>query len=485
MPFATRSDPSIVLVDASGNLTQRLRSELVTVGFEVRTFTTASACLQTVEEGTAIGIVSEYDLPDFDGVNLLRSVRLSNPSLPFVLVPTEGTESIASEAIAAGVSGYVPQDDDTETIVSRIHDVLDEEASIPTEETHQRYQRLVRMAPAPINIFDETGRSIWGNRAVLDLLGLESLDELVGTSIFEFIHPDDYELANREFEEVIHDKDSVGPTSMKLLRPDGQVRHIQVATASGSYLGGDIGQAIIVDITRQEELYRQLKVLSTWLRHNIRNEMNVVHGLAGEIRDGDVENSVERARMIQNHVEHLVSQADREREMVELLVKHKTPVILDIDEILDAAIASIRSAYPAANIELVRSDSASVKAIPQLRSALDELIENAVLHNDSTIPNLWIEVDQPDRSTCTIRIRDDGPGIPENEQEILRMEQPIDQLNHGLGLGLMYAHTVVTQSHGSLRFSDNEPRGSVLTVRLPTASTGSPDTDRDDHHDRE
>ncbi|WP_080505201.1 ATP-binding protein [Halorubrum aethiopicum] len=468
MGVATNPSELVVLVEQSGNLSRRLKTALVTDGYEVTTVDTASECIRLAEQRSVAGVVSEYALPDFDGVNLLRSIRISNPTLPFILVPTEGSESIAGEAIAAGVSGYVPQADDTKTVLSRIRADIDNRNSSLDEESHHRYQRLVQMAPAPINIFDEAGTTIWGNDAVVELLGLESRYELVGRSIFEFIHPDDRPVARQELETVIDEKDSVGPTAMKLLRPDDQVRHIQVATAIGSYLGGDIGQAIILDVTEREEFARQLAVLSTWLRHNIRNEMNIVHGIAGELREENVPRVGESATAIQAHVEHLVDQADRGQEMVELLVGKPPLVSLSVTSAIDDQIQTKQTEYPHAEIDGVQEATVEIEATPQFPKAIGELIENAIEHNDTETPHVQVELERPDQTTIGIRVRDDGPGIPAVEKELLRLEQPIDQLNHGSGLGLLFVHSVVTQSDGSLRFGENKPRGSVVTVTVPT-----------------
>ncbi|MFB6133055.1 MAG: PAS domain S-box protein [Halanaeroarchaeum sp.] len=56
-------------------------------------------------------VVSEHALPEMDGVAFLRTVRERHPGLPFVLAPENGSESVASEAIEAGVTAYVPRDE--------------------------------------------------------------------------------------------------------------------------------------------------------------------------------------------------------------------------------------------------------------------------------------------------------------------------------------------------------------------------------------
>jgi PAS domain S-box-containing protein len=53
-------------------------------------------------------VVSRHRLPEESGLALLRTVRDRHPDLPFVLYTDDGDENVASEAIAAGVTEYVP-----------------------------------------------------------------------------------------------------------------------------------------------------------------------------------------------------------------------------------------------------------------------------------------------------------------------------------------------------------------------------------------
>ncbi|MBV0902660.1 PAS domain S-box protein [Haloarcula salina] len=126
-------------------------------------------------------------------------------------------------------------------------------------ESENRYRQLIETSPAPINLFDASGDIIWGNDAVLDLLGLPSRDQLIGRSIFEFIDTDDHETAKRELAEVVENKIATGPTEMQLRPPDGETRTIRVSTAPGTYRGTDIGQAVIIDVTQLKSVQAALE----------------------------------------------------------------------------------------------------------------------------------------------------------------------------------------------------------------------------------
>ena len=74
-----------------------------------------------------------------------------------------------------------------------------------------------------------------------------------------------------------------------------------------------------------------------------------------------------------------------------------------------------------------------------------------------------------------VRVADDGPGIPEQELDILRKGHET-QLQHGSSLGLWLAYWLVSAMGGDLRFDDNEPRGAVVTIEFQEPQDAKPAT---------
>jgi len=52
-------------------------------------------------------IISDFDMPDRNGIEFLEEIRTIQPDLPFILFTGKGSEEIASEAISAGVTDYL------------------------------------------------------------------------------------------------------------------------------------------------------------------------------------------------------------------------------------------------------------------------------------------------------------------------------------------------------------------------------------------
>jgi len=76
---------------------------------------------------------------------------------------------------------------------------------------------------------------------------------------------------------------------------------------------------------------------------------------------------------------------------------------------------------------------------------------------------------EPGPETVTVRVADDGPKIPEEESGVLTGGESLGPLYHGSGLGLWLINWIVKRSDGTLEFSENQPRGNVVTIELTRA----------------
>lgn len=71
-----------------------------------------------------------------------------------------------------------------------------------------------------------------------------------------------------------------------------------------------------------------------------------------------------------------------------------------------------------------------------------------------------------DEKWLTIRVNDEGSGLPENLRE--RIFEPFTSTkDSGSGLGLSICRRIVEEHGGTISAADRQPRGAVFTVRLP------------------
>ncbi|WP_128478207.1 bacterio-opsin activator domain-containing protein [Halorussus pelagicus] len=121
--------------------------------------TAAAARDSLAADGTFDCVVSEYDLPGGDGLELLEAVRDDYPNLPFVLYTGSGSEAVASDAFATGATDYLPKDADGDTLRERIDRAV-AAASVETESgvSGDRLRELTNAFPDVAFVLDENGR---------------------------------------------------------------------------------------------------------------------------------------------------------------------------------------------------------------------------------------------------------------------------------------------------------------------------------------
>ncbi len=153
---------------------------------------------------------------------------------------------------------------------------------------------------------------------------------------------------------------------------------------------------------------------------------------------------------------------------------HLNPVPGDINALAGETVANFRAAHP--NVEFALALDPAIPLIPidreAMKRALVNLLDNAVAAVTSVSHNgagPLIEVRshrRPDNSIVTLEVADNGPGIdPRLRTRIF--EPYYSSKKGGTGLGLAIVSAVVTDHHGFVRVTDNQPRGSRFVLEFP------------------
>jgi signal transduction histidine kinase len=225
----------------------------------------------------------------------------------------------------------------------------------------------------------------------------------------------------------------------------------------------------ITELAVVQDQERRLSVLNRLLRHNVRNEMSVIGGYGETLAARLDGTEAEMADTIQGHAQELAATTAEIRYFHGRAAAERPRVTVDVNAVVAAAARDARSAHPSATVTVDADgdERAVVTGRDHLRAAVDNLLENAVVHNDRDDPTVRVTVDV-DGSDVRVAVADDGPGIPAIEREVLSADVE-DDLDHGSGLGLWIVQWFVSRSGGDLAFRENDPRGSVVTMHLPAA----------------
>ncbi|MFC3476770.1 response regulator [Halobacterium litoreum] len=127
-PVGTADETRVLAVDDDPRLVELTETYLETLDedFEVVTEQTAADALDRLDRERVDCVVSDHDMPEGDGIELLEAVRERDADLPFVLFTSRGSEEVASDAISAGVTDYLQKGgaEQYELLANRIANVV-------------------------------------------------------------------------------------------------------------------------------------------------------------------------------------------------------------------------------------------------------------------------------------------------------------------------------------------------------------------------
>jgi signal transduction histidine kinase/CheY-like chemotaxis protein len=127
--------------------------------------------LSRLEHGTGVdAVLCDYRMPELTGIDLLEAVRRHHPDIPFVMVTGEGSESVASEAISAGVTDYFTKAEVTDgfdLFAERVRGlVLERQAGVES----QRFGTLLEILTVPVAVLGGDGTTVAANALFEELL---------------------------------------------------------------------------------------------------------------------------------------------------------------------------------------------------------------------------------------------------------------------------------------------------------------------------
>ncbi|GAA0645231.1 bacterio-opsin activator domain-containing protein [Salarchaeum japonicum] len=207
-------------------------------GVDVVAETSASAALDRLGEGFSC-VVSDYEMPAMDGLELLKAVRAERPELPFVLLTGAGSEDVASEAISLGATEYVQKRPGRGQFDILVNTVVNAAEAYETERELAASRAFVEDAVEAVRdvffVADVSGEVTHWNSRAEDVMGGRDPSEVEPESV---VASDDREAVAAAFEAAVAEGSArvdaaVGEdavpfefTFSRITDDDGRVTHV-------------------------------------------------------------------------------------------------------------------------------------------------------------------------------------------------------------------------------------------------------------------
>lgn len=125
-------------------------------------------------------------------------------------------------------------------------------------ESEEKYRSLIEMNPDGIAIESED-KIVFVNPSALKIHGDASAQEVLGKSIWDFIHPDSKDLVKARLQQMADTGLSVPPAEQKWIKINGEIIEVEVEATPIKYGGKYAVQFVFRDITQQKKAEAEMR----------------------------------------------------------------------------------------------------------------------------------------------------------------------------------------------------------------------------------
>ncbi|WP_049986990.1 sensor histidine kinase [Halobellus rufus] len=227
-----------------------------------------------------------------------------------------------------------------------------------------------------------------------------------------------------------------------------------------------------VDLTRRERREQQANVLNRVMRHNVRNDLNLLRGHAKVLKSHGDDEVVDSAEVLDRLADRWLGLAETVRN-IERLFDGVPTETAKLEDVVASARRTVERESACGRVETDPDVDPTWHVSERLHVALVELCENGIKHADAPDegdgPVVRVEI-EPSHvpGWILIHVVDEGPGIPKQELTALHAAEETPLL-HGSGLGFWLVRFVVRRLGGDVAAENRDGGGGVVTLHVPLA----------------
>jgi PAS domain S-box-containing protein len=341
--------------------------------------------------------------------------------------------------------------------------------------SEESYKQLIDSLPRAV-IIHQDNKVIYVNKEAVTTIGAKRKEDIIGTSINNYLYPEYTERLNERMKQVKKETHPLNTIEYKFKRLDGSVFVFEGSSMLITFEGKEAVLSIGKDVTERKEQTEQLLQKSEKLA--LLGQMAA--GIAHEIRNPltSIKGFIQLFKTEQHRKEYydiVLSELDRINDIVgEFLVLAKPTAAVfaekDIKELIKDVVTLINTQSILNNVQIFVEFECELPRISceenQLKQVFLNLLKNAIEAMPSG-GNIDVKVKVKEEGKISIQIIDQGIGIP--KERIPTLGEPFYTTKEkGTGLGLMTCFKIIESHNGELTIESEINEGTTIEIILPT-----------------
>ncbi len=360
------------------------------------------------------------------------------------------------------------------------------------KQAEYNFKHSIDESPLGIRIVNQEGKTIYVNKALLNIYEFSSPDEFLNTSTIETYTEQSYQ-KHQERKKIRQQSGDVYDYEISIRRKNGEIRHVKVWRKEVIWNREKHFQVINQDITELKQLNNDLiqakekaeesdKLKTAFIQnisHEIRTPLNGILGFAELIAESDLS---EEERLV--YLEHINQSSNRLMNTVSdymdmaRIVSNSIEVnkkVFALEPFFVSVTKKTKQACSDKKLKFeiklpINTSSLTVNSDPAfIQIILNKLLDNAVkfTKEGSITCGYCIK-----NGSIDFFVQDTGSGIDNNKLDLIfemfRQADPSLTRGHeGSGLGLTIAMSFVTLLGGEIKVTSEKGKGSVFSFTIP------------------
>ena len=435
--------------------------------YAVDTYVSAFQALDALKSKIYDTIISDYEMPEINGIDFLKSLRVAGISAPFIMFTGKGNEEVVIQALNEGADFYMQKGQNPGPqfveLAQKIKTIVSQRQSEDAlRESEERFRTLLQSVPAvAVQGYLPDYKVIYWNEANSRIYGY-SAEEAIGRDIRELlVPPEARDLVSHEIEKMVDTGIPIPAAEMFLTHKDGSLVPVFSSHAIVKIAGKDpILFCIDINLSERKkaeeallDANRKLNLLATVTRENVSNlirSSRVVLNLC------DQNASNPDFRSYTSQLREYINTIDEQVEFTRLYqeIGVNNPLWHNIDHILSQITVPIQITKAATiGIEII--------ADPLLPQVFNALLDNSRRYGGRATE---VRIQTYEKTEGLILIWDDnGAGIPVSEKERI-FERGY---THYFGIGLYISREILGVTGITIKETGDPETGARFEIHIP------------------
>jgi two-component system nitrogen regulation sensor histidine kinase NtrY len=353
-----------------------------------------------------------------------------------------------------------------------------EEANLSLEQRRKYMEAVLRNVSAGIISMDGNGIITTINHAAEKMFDLDP-ENILFHNYRDLMMPEHLILVEEFLQEMKENNESILEKQLELVLKDKALTILLTITKIKDEDGNDSGIVVVFeDLTQLQRAERAAawREVARRMAHEIKNPLTPVQLSAQRLQRKYGDKLGEEGSVFKECTQTIIDQVEVLKNLVNEFSRYArmpvtTPALNDLNEVAADSVLLFQDAHKDIVFEFNKSEGLPKFEFDaeQINRVLINLLDNAVAAINKKEGRIEIQVSYDEQHRkAIVAVADDGPGVPSSYKRKV-FDPYFSTKKSGTGLGLAIVSSIISDHHGQVSVSDNNPTGTVVSFQLPVS----------------